>query len=281
MSLPKIKKNLPIKWRVRRLGTTFNFEEQFYTISRDVEEKFHHDRLPPNKQDLSFKDYMDRAERMKANAFTFCHDAFFGGGDRKLHLAHPDMIKAIKTMHDYAKSRGIKFGTSITNPLDLGRDFKDKYGVSGCFRFFSEGELKDDGSFSFIGALSEKWTNNKGPVYLKFQKARLFTYTEQNDGSPYLVINPKTIREVPESDYTVEISDEPYELSKYTGNRHAIISGKTENRGNRVFAVIYLETPEMDYFHPQAIEYMHGIVDESRSLLQLHEVSVSAVKLPV
>lgn len=262
MSLPKLKKNLPIKWRIHRLGTTFNFEEQFYTVSRDVEEKFHHDRLPPNKQDLSFKDYMDRAERMKADAFTFCHDAFFGGEDRKLHLAHPDMIKAVKIMHDYAKSRGIKFGTSVTNPLDLGRDFKEKYGVGGCFRFFSEGELMPDGGFRFIGALSERWVNNKGPIDLKFQKARLFTYTEENDGSPYLCIDPQTICEVPESDYTVEISDEPYELSKYTGNRHAIISGKTKNRGNRVFAVIYLETPEMDYFHPQAVEYLHGIVDE-------------------
>ena len=262
MSLPKLKKNLPIKWRIRRFGTSFNYEEQFYTIGRDVEEKFYHPNLPSNKQGMSFKDYIDNAEKMKAHAFTFCHDAFFGGGERNLHLTHPDMVKAVKAMHDHAKSRGIKFGASITNPLDLGRDFKDKYGVGGCFRFFSEGELNSDGSFSFVGALSEKWTNNKGPIYLKFQKARLFTYIEENDGSPYLVINPETIREVPESDYTVEISDEPYEFSKYTGNRHAIIKGKTASCGNRVFAVIYLETPEMDYFHPQAIEYMHDIVDE-------------------
>ena len=269
MSLPKIKKNLPMTWRIRRYGTAINFEEQFYTIARDVEEKFHHPKLPAEKQDLSFKDMMDRVERNNSHAFTFCHDAFYGGGERKLHWLHPDMLKAVKVMHDYAKSRGVKFGASITNPLDLGRDFKAIYGDSGCFRFFSEGKLKDDGSFSFVAPLSHRWTNNKGNIYLTYKKARLFTYTEKNDGSPYLFVDPDSIREIPESDYSVNVFDEPYKYSQddqYEYDRHALIEGKTENRGNRVFAVIYQETPEMDYFHPQAVEYMHGIVDKYNSV---------------
>ena len=43
-----------------------------------------------------------------------------------------------------------------------------------------------------------------------------------------------------------------------------IVEGKTAIEGNRIFAVFYMDTPEMDYFHPDVTEYIHSVIDMYR-----------------
>ncbi len=256
--MPSLKPSLPVN-RPRRTGIVLTSDDQLREYSsapeKPVKNHMHADK--------SLSQICDDAVNKKQTVLTFFHDHFFGGGERKLHLTHPEFIDCTRKMSEYAESRGLGIGASVTNPLDLGRTFKTDMGVGGQHRFFSEGIRSEDGNFSFNAMMSERWCNNKGYVYPEFDRARLFTYTEKQAGA-YLVIDPASIKEIPASDYTLEVSRDEYELSTYFGNRHMVISGKTSLPGNRVFAVLYMDTPEMDYFHPQITEYVHGIIDMYR-----------------
>lgn len=266
MSTPKLKKNPPLHAAVRRSSILLTEDDKLRAFANSPEEQY----TPKfaNKQtssaSSSLKDVCESASRGKAEIITFFHDHFFGGGERELHLTHPEFIDCTKKISEYAEGYGIGIGASVTNPLDLGRNFKQDIGVGGQHRFFAEGVKNADGSFRFNGVLSERWTNNKGHIYPKYNHARLFAYTEEDNGSAYLVIKPESIVEIPESDYTCTISKEPYELSTYFGNQHMIVEGKTSLPGNRIFAIFYMDTPEMDYFHPGVTDYIHGIIDMYR-----------------
>ncbi len=267
MSTPKLKKNPPMVSIIRRTGLLLTDDDQMRAYGRTPEEKVAPKSAnnQTTSEAKSFKDVCERAKAGKAEFITFFHDHFFGGGERTLHLTHPEFIECTKKMADYAeKNYGIGIGASVTNPLDLGRNFKDMKGVGGQHRFFAEGIRNEDGSFHFDGVLCERWGNNKGHIYPQFDRARLFTFTQEDDGSAYLVIKPESIKEIPKGDYTCTISNEPWELSQYFGKRHMIVDGKTDLPGNRIFAVFYMDTPEMDYFHPEVTEFIHEVIDMYR-----------------
>ncbi len=267
MSTPKLKKNPPMRSIIRGMSLLLTDDDQMRAYGRTPEEQVAPKSAnnQTTSQSRSFKDVCERAKATNSEFITFFHDHFFGGGERTLHLSHPEFIECTKKMSEYAeKNYGLGIGASVVNPLDLGRNFKDVKGVGGQHRFFAEGIKEADGSFRFDGVLSERWSNNKGHIYPQFDKARLFTYTEEDNGSQYLVIKPESIYEIPESDYTCTISKEPWALSTYFGNRHMEVEGKTSLPGNRVFAVFYMDTPEMDYFHPEVTEFIHGIIDMYR-----------------
>ena len=246
---------------VRREGIVLTDDDQMRAYANTPDEKFVPKTANTAMSPVAFNEIRDRAVRNHSSCITFFHDHFFGGGERTLHLSHPEFIELTRKMCENAESVGVGIGASVTNPLDLGRNFKQDMGVGGQHRFFSEGVLNADGSFCFNAVMSDRWCNNKGYTYPQFVSARLFAYTEEDDGSPYLVIRPESIREIPIGDYTVTQSDEPWELSQYFRNHHAVVKGHTSLPGNRVFAVFHMDTPEMDYFHPGVTEYVHGIID--------------------
>ena len=264
--MPSLKKSVPLRVLVNREDILLTEDDKLRVYANAPTAQY----VPKQANDQttsessSFSDVCERAKKHKTQILTFFHDHFFGGGERELHPAHPEFIDCTKKISDYAASYGIGIGASVTNPLDLGRNFKEVMGVGGQHRFFSEGVLQSDGTFAFDAMLSEKWCNNKGYIYPQFDKARLFAYTEQDNASPYLVIDPASICEIPAEDYTCTLSYEPWELSRYFGDKHMEIKGKTALGGNRVFAVFYMDTPEMDYFHPAALQYVHGIIDMYR-----------------
>lgn len=263
MSTPKLKKNPPLHSVVRRAGILLTEDDKLRVFANSPEEQYT-PKMANNQTtnaSSSLKDVCEKAKHGKAEIITFFHDHFFGGGERELHLTHPEFIDCARKISEYAEKYGIGIGASVTNPLDLGRNFKADMGVGGQHRLFAEGVKAEDGSFKFNGVLSERWTNNKGHIYPQFNHARLFAYTEVDNGSAYLVIDPGSIVEIPETDYICTISNEPYDLSTYFGNRHMVVEGKTSMPGNRIFAVFYMDTPEMDYFHPEVRNYIHGVID--------------------
>lgn len=264
--MPSLKKNPPLRVLIRREDVLLTEDDKLRVYANSPTEQYTPKQAndQTTSESSSFLDVCERAKKNKTQILTFFHDHFFGGGERELHLTHPEFIDCTKKLSDYAASYGIGIGASVTNPLDLGRTFKEDVGVGGQHRFFSEGILQPDGTFSFDAMLSEKWCNNKGYIYPQFDHARLFAYTEQDDGSPYLVIDPASICEIPDAEYTCTLSQEPWELSQYFGDKHVKIEGKTALAGNRVFAVLYVDTPEMDYFHPGAAQYAHGVIDMYR-----------------
>jgi len=266
MSTPKLKKSPPLKALVGSADVILTEDNALRAYANTPEEQYapQEANREISNESTSLKDICGKSQRRGDKVITFFHDHFFGGGDRELYLTHPEFIECTKKISEYAEKYGLGIGASVTNPLDLGRNFKEIKGVGGQHRFFAEGIREDDGSFKFNGVLSERWTNNKGHVYPEFRRMRLFAYTEEDNGSPYLVIRPESVREIPENDYTYTVSHEPYELSDYFGDKHIIVEGNTSLPGNRIFAVFYVDTPEMDYFHPDVTEYVHGIIDNYR-----------------
>lgn len=264
--MPSLKKSPPLRAMVKREDILLTEDDKLRVFANTPTEQYFpkHANDQTTSEGSSLQEVCERAQKRKTKILTFFHDHFFGGGERELHLSHPEFIDCTKKISDFAANYGIGIGASVTNPLDLGRNFKEMVGVGGQHRFFSEGILNPDGSFNFNGILSEKWANNKGYIYPRFVRARLFAYTEQDHGTPYLVISPDSVHEIPEDAYTCTMSQEPYELSRYFGNKHMIVQGRTSLPGNRVFAVFYMDTPEMDYFHPEATQYVHGVIDMYR-----------------
>jgi len=179
-----------------------------------------------------------------------------------LSPSHPEFIDAIVVMNEVCRRYGLGIGASIINPLDLGRDFRHRFGAGGVHRTFSEGVLTGDGLFRFQVPLERRWVNNKGPVDLEFIKARAFAFEEKPvPGSDYVVVEPGSIQEITEDLQYGEI-DATVSSERAYSSSPLEVSGRTRIPGNRVLVVLHMATPEMDYFHPQAGAYIKEIIDE-------------------
>lgn len=257
-----LRRSPPFRALKKRYGIVLTDDDQLRAFANAPEERFKSKAVNTAMDGKSLREICETAAKYHCEILTFFHDHFFGGGERTLHLTHPEFIECTRKISEYAAKYGMGIGASVTNPLDLGRTFKRDMGVGGQHRTFCEGLLETDGSFHFNAYLAKRWCNNKGYIYPKFDRARLFTYTEtKKEGSPYVVIPYDTIIEIPETDYTCVPSEEPWEESGTFGNSHMVVSGKTALSGNRVFAVFYMDTPEMDYFHPEVTNYVHSVID--------------------
>lgn len=254
-----LKRSLPFGAIRRRSCFVITDDNELRTLAFTPDTPVKKTSVMPEKSLNTFLSEMDSAG---TEILTFFHDHFFGGGERELHLTHPEFRLCTKKIADAAAEHGIGIGASVVNPLDLGRTFAADIGVGGCHRTFAEGEVDSEGNFCFNAYLAKRWCNNKGYIYPEFSKARLFVYREEKaPDSPYITVPFESIRELPPQSYTCTPSDEPWENSESFGNSHMTVAGHTDLSGNRIFAVFYMITPEMDYFHPRAQEYIHGIID--------------------
>jgi len=258
----KLKRSLPYRAQMRRQDLVITQDEQLMTFANRPDEPVKGNSVMPS---WSMNQFFEQMEGRKTEILTFFHDHFFGGGERKLHLTTPEFLDCTRKIAEMAESRGIGIGASVTNPLDLGRTFKEDLGTGGQHRTFAEGILAADGSFSFNAYLAQRWTNNKGHIYPAFDRARLFVFRENcSPDSQYIAIPWDSIQEIPADQYTLTVSDEPWERSAQFGNHHMKVEGRTSLSGDRVFAVFYMDTPEMDYFHPGVDAYVRQIIDQYR-----------------
>ncbi|MCL2814196.1 MAG: hypothetical protein FWD23_06325 [Oscillospiraceae bacterium] len=259
--------NGPAFHSVRRAAIVITSDEQLRAVAKDPRGPVKGLDFGNAESEISFCEYADKLQAQNVSWVTFFHDYFFGGNTRELGPTHPEFIKAAKTIHDECKKRGMGIGASIINPLDLGRDFLEKYKTGGIHRVYFEGELRPDGSFSFYGYMPKKWTNNKGPVELEFVSCRLFSFEVEDGGPDYATAPYDSITEIKDN-FTHEtlISETaPAGALKNFENSYIKIAGSTKNAGNRVLAVLHMATPEMDYFHPEAQGYINGIIDSYNS----------------
>ena len=270
-----MKDNGPAFHSVKHAGIVVTSDELLRAVAKNPNERVKGLDFGDVKSEISFCEYADRLQKQNVSWVTFFHDYFFGGNKRELGPTHPEFINAAKVMHDECKKRGMGIGASIINPLDLGRDFGEKYKTGGVHRVYFEGELFENGSFSFFGYMPKKWTNNKGPIELEFAGLRLFSFEvsevgEVGDdaGGDYTIVPYDSIIEITDGfDYELVISEEPPKNTpKNFEGSYIKITGSTKNTGNRVLAVLHMATPEMDYFHPEAKSYINGIIDMYNAL---------------
>jgi len=255
----KLKRVGPYRAVVRRGGIILTDDNQLRAFGRGPDEKAENPSSSYGA-DKSLNEYVQASVQNKDEIITFFHDYFFGGEERDLDLTSPEYIKATKAISQAAAKEGMGIGASVSNPLDLGRNFRAVMGVGGEQLNYTEGVVDENGNFEFDAYMAKKWVNNKGPIQLIFNRIRLFAYDEiKADGSPYIEIPFDSIREI--TDFTYEQSDEEWALVKSYGHRHMHIKGNAGGSCSRVFAVIHMYTPEMDYFHPDVKKYTHNIID--------------------
>lgn len=259
-----LKDNGPAFHSINHAGIVITSDDLLREIANDPNKKVKGLEFGNTKAEISFCEYADNLQKRNISWITFFHDYFFGGNKRELGPTHPEFVKAAKVMYDECKKRGMGLGASIINPLDLGRDFKEKYKTGGVHRVYFEGMIEKNGGFSFAGYMPKKWTNNKGPVELELIGLRLFAFeVKGSKNEDYTVVPYDSIKEIKKGfDYKIYESENPPENTvKNFENSYIEISGKTGNKGTRVLAVLHMAVPEMDYFHPEAKSYINGIID--------------------
>ncbi|HOX39303.1 MAG TPA: hypothetical protein PL033_15080 [Candidatus Brocadiia bacterium] len=195
------------------------------------------------------------------------YDFFFGGKVRNYFPTSPQCIRAFKALHDVARRRGVGFGASVLSPLDLGPAYYREKGRGGRSAQFEEGEIGQDGSYRVPLRIQKQWFHNKGPVMLYPKTIRAFAFNETRiGGTHYYCVPPETILDVSASaSLTIDESSAKMSGAGY-GYAGGVVSGKCDAKGrNRVMAVVIYDVEEMDYFHPDALPFLTGVLDAHKA----------------
>ncbi|MBQ3079447.1 MAG: hypothetical protein IJC48_05525 [Clostridia bacterium] len=213
---------------------------------------------PGTTLDSFMKDAKDRGcERVEIS-----YDFFFGGSKRENYPDSELTIRAYKVVHEYAAKYGMTFGASLVSPLDLGGGYVKTHTDRGYTWQMAEGEIVN-GRFSVEMRRQRQWYNNKGPIQLALVRAMALAFSEEYaDNGRDLYVDEKSI------EWITENADVSVDESKYviTGSGYAYdmmnVSGEYFGKNNRVLILAEYATPEQDYFAPDALDYIKGVIDQ-------------------
>jgi hypothetical protein len=186
-----------------------------------------------------------------------------GGRPRALTPDLPEYIERIKKISDFTGQFGIGLELSLLSPLELGRAFQQKTGESGRWVQYREG-WRDPKTGEFTVQLWEQrqWTNNKGTINLTRTDIHVFAFRERRIGNTdFYAVDPTAI---------VELKTPPHiavsESASGSSPAHRLtIRGSGETEGgdlDRALVVVFYQTPELDYFSPQALPYLKDLMAE-------------------
>ena len=187
------------------------------------------------------------------------------GENRALFPDSDRYIELTAKISRFAAEYGLGLELSLLSPLEIGKRFAEKTGQSGRWVQFREGWRDPvSGRFSLSFWEHKKWGNNKGIIEPKRGDIRLFAFREGNrfgDESYY----PVREEEIVELDVPFEVLSDADADSALV--RTTLIGTGSQNKSgadlaayNRVMAVISYQTPEMDYFSPEAAPFLEQLV---------------------
>ncbi len=208
------------------------------------------------------------AKAQGSRTFILAFDEFWtqyrkgqGGKPRQLLPDTEGYVQRLAKISQTLKTYGLGLELSLLSPLEIGRGFQEKTGESGRWVQYREG-YRDPATGQFTVSLWEqrRWTNNKGSILLKRTGVRLFAFREQRvGGTDFYAVDPAGIVELKAApDIEADESSQPS-----TDARRLTIRGRGDTqvgRLDRVLAVVSYETPEMDYFSPQARPFLENLV---------------------
>lgn len=210
----------------------------------------------------------EQAKAQRARALIVAFDEFWtqyrkgqGGKPRQLLPDTEAYIKVLGKISDTVKSYGLGFELSLLSPLEIGRGYKEKTGESGRWVQYREG-YRDPATGIYSVSLWEErqWTNNKGAFAIERTGVRVFAFKEQRvGGSSFYHVNPAAIVELKTAP-EIEADESAQSTTK---SRRLTLHGKGDTQVgdlNRVLIVVSYATPEMDYFSPQALPFLKGLV---------------------
>ncbi len=287
--------NLKIKWCCFLLPFLLFFPASAFSATIILtSDKQLNDLLDPDKKiDIStglkkkyasLREVCEQAQKRGDKVLTIAFDEFFrqyrkdAGAERSLTPDMDEYIDKIKVISDFAARYGMGIDLSLLSPLELGKAFQKNTGQSGHWLHYKTG-LRDPLTGKFNVQLWRQlyWTNNKGRFAIKLKEARAYAFKEKKLGNcPYKVVNPADIIEL-SNVQTEEFSDS----ENSSGNKNdklinVFSSGdKKQAQGyDRVLVLLEYETPEMDYFSPDALPFLKNLMkkyyDKGVNLVSLY-----------
>ena len=214
----------------------------------------------------SFMDLCRQAKAKGARRLDVYYDFFFGGDERKNYPDSPMTLKAYKIIHDIAKEHGMSLGASLISPLDTGGEYVKTHDKTGQTMQFQEGRIHADGSYEAVMDFQRQWTNNKGPAALKLKEVKVFAFDEERiEGTPFYYVNENEIEDISDS-VQYRVDESSYRVTKDGyGHCDIYLSGKTDSTKTRFLVVLIYQTQEIDYFAPNALDYMKSILDKHKA----------------
>lgn len=194
------------------------------------------------------------------------YDFFFGGSKRENYPDDELTMRAYKVISESAKKYGMTFGASALSPLDVGGGYAKRHDDIGYTWQMEECAIQN-GAYEITCRRQKQWYNNKGPIQLKLNRIMAVAFDEEfaMNGRD-LVVAPENIVDISES-AQFEVKEN---TTKVTGSGYSYdlirVFGKTNADKKRVLIVIEYATPEQDYFTPDAIDFVKGIMDKYNDL---------------
>jgi len=250
-----------------------------------------------NKTFASLREICESAQKSGDKTLTIAFDEFFrqyreqAGTERRLTPDMDEYIDKIKVIGDFAAHYGMGIGLSLLSPLELGPAYKKNTGETGRWLNYKVG-YRDPSSGKFSLQMWQQlfWTNNKGKFAIKLKNVRAFAFRETPVGSsPYKAVSPDDIIEIQGVKYeafdTVKVvptgelwvapsSSEARDMVFESRNLQVFYNGVAQLQGyNRVLVLLEYDTPEMDYFSPQAMPFLKNL------LKKYHDKGINLVSL--
>ena len=194
------------------------------------------------------------------------YDFFFGGSKRENYPDDELTMRAYKVVCDCAKKYGMTFGASALSPLDVGGGYAKRHDDIGYTWQMEEGAVSD-GEYKITCRLQKQWYNNKGPIQLKLSRvmAVAFDETPAMNGRDF-VVAPESIVDITKSVQYKELEDTTVLTGAGYSYSKIEVFGKADVKKSRVLVIIEYATPEQDYFTPDAIDFVKGIMDKYNDL---------------
>ncbi|HOW68240.1 MAG TPA: hypothetical protein P5186_24425 [Candidatus Paceibacterota bacterium] len=169
-------------------------------------------------------------------------------------------IELVRRLSLTLKEYGLGLELSLLSPLEIGRGYMRQTGRGGRWVQYREG-WRDPVTGHYTVSLWEhrRWTNNKGTIEVRRLGVRAFAFREQRIGrTAYYRVAPDQIIPLQEPIETEEATAKPEaRLRRLTVRGHGDTS---VGALDRVLVVVSYETPEMDYFSPQALPFLKDLV---------------------
>lgn len=249
------------------------------------------------KRSACLREICESAQKTGDKTLTIAFDEFFrqyreqAGTDRRLTPDMDEYVDKIKVIADFAARYQMGIGLSLLSPLELGPAYKKYTGETGRWVNYEVG-YRDPSSGKFSQQMWQQlsWTNNKGKFQVRLKNVRAFAFRESPVGnSPFRAVKPEditeimgvkyeamdTVRTIPTGElWVVSNSSEARDMYFESRNLRVYCDGEEQLKGyNRVMVVLEYETPEMDYFSPQAMPFLKNL------LKKYHDKGINLVSL--
>jgi hypothetical protein len=240
------------------------------------------------KKFASLREVCETARKSGEKTLIIAFDEFFrqyreqAGTERLLTPDMDEYIEKIKKISDFAAGYRIGLELSLLSPLELGKAYQKSTGEGGRWLGYKTG-YRDPSTGKFSMQMWQQlfWTNNKGKFQVDIKNVRAFAFRESPVGdSPFKSVNPDDIIEIKgikiEALDTVKVgsSGELLEGSSAAAkkgnyflvrNLRVYYDGDNQLQGyNRVFVILEYESPEIDYFSPDAPLFLKSLLKKYR-----------------